>query len=400
MKIAAIVSEYNPFHNGHAFQLNETRRITGCDYVVAVMSGSFTQRGEPAICDKWSRTAAALRNGVDAVFEIPCDFAMASAEYFAWGGAGTAGLLGCDFLSFGAESPVEVLSGYADFMRSDDFNVKIRAGLESGLSYPRALASATGTGRILPNDILGIQYIKTIKENGFDMIPVAVPRCGAAHNADGEGALPDGKKCMSAGGLRRLAAEKDFPERIREYVPDGTYDETVKWASAERFKTLSDFDGIVSAFLRSGLCDASAAQFSTDANDGGLYSLIRKTSAKYNKISDIAEQCTSKYFTRTRINRCIMKIITGGNLNPCKELYYARLLGFRKESSECIRELKKRSRVPVVDFPAKYIKNPENREGAEMLRRDIRAQAVYNSVLVSREKSDADRDYTEGTVIL
>ena len=120
MKIAGIVAEYNPFHRGHAYHVQQTRRLTGCDFVIACMAGHFTQRGEPALWSKWARARMALASGVDAVFELPALFAVRTADAFSRGGVAILGGLGVDALSFGSETDDRVLlSLLADLRRSE-----------------------------------------------------------------------------------------------------------------------------------------------------------------------------------------------------------------------------------------------------------------------------------------
>jgi len=219
MKVAGIIAEYNPFHNGHAYHIAETRRITGADYIIVVMSGDFVQRGEPAIVDKYARTRMALQNGADLVIELPTAYACGSAEYFATGAIRTLQALGVvDVVSFGCETQdVALLTILAELYLDEpaEFSADLQAKLRQGMTYPQARAAATEAyllshncipanisedtsadmsedmiveqlHRILasPNTILGIEYIKAIRKYSAAMEPVVIPRLGQYHSEE------------------------------------------------------------------------------------------------------------------------------------------------------------------------------------------------------------------------
>lgn len=195
MKIAGIVAEYNPFHNGHAYHIDRTRAENGgCEatHVVAVMSGHFVQRGEPALLPKADRVKMALAGGVDLVLELPLPWAMASAEAFAIGAVSILHTLGCvDVLSFGSEcGDIALLSRVVDAMESDRFSALLRYHLEGGIAFPdarqRAVAEIDGdkTAALLsrPNNTLGIEYLKALRRLSSPIQPFTVPRMGADHD--------------------------------------------------------------------------------------------------------------------------------------------------------------------------------------------------------------------------
>ena len=205
MTIAGIIAEYNPFHNGHAWHVAETRRRTGCDYIVVCMAGHFTQRGEPARWSKWARARMALACGVDAVFELPALFAVRTADAFARGGAGVLGGLGCDVLSFGSETEdMALLKRLADLRSVEPQALAdaIRANLDAGMSHAKARGEAV-TAQLgvepeavnRPNLILAAEYLRAIGEGGYALRPVAIGRRGDYHD-DAVGAF------ASAGAIR------------------------------------------------------------------------------------------------------------------------------------------------------------------------------------------------------
>ncbi len=170
MTVCGITAEYNPFHSGHAWQIQEARRLSNCDVIIAVMSGNFVQRGEPAIIDKWQRAETACRNGIDLVLELPYFYAVQSATRFAHGAVNILKLAGCDCISFGSEcANLENLQEIAETPINPDH---LHQSMDTGMSFPRAYSLLTSEMR--PNDILAVAYLKEII--GTDIKPIIVPR--------------------------------------------------------------------------------------------------------------------------------------------------------------------------------------------------------------------------------
>ena len=203
MRMAGVIAEYNPLHNGHVYHLERTRAQTGCDYVAVVMSGDYVQRGEPAVADKFTRASWALQSGADIVLELPAVYAAASAERFAAGGvrilAGTGVLT---HLCFGSETPdVRQLQAAADALSQEPpaFRETLKEELSLGKSYPRArydaLARCGASETLLrvlsaPNSILGVEYIRFLRQYAPGAQPVAIGRIGAGYN---DAALIEGR---------------------------------------------------------------------------------------------------------------------------------------------------------------------------------------------------------------
>lgn len=170
MRTCGIIAEYNPFHNGHAWQIQEARRKTGCECVIAVMSGNFVQRGEPAVIDKWQRAETAVCNGVDVVIELPFVYAIQAATGFAHGGVSLLKKAGVDFISFGSEcGNLSNLQEIADTPVNPDH---LRQSLSTGMSFPKAYSLLTA--EMEPNDILAVCYLRELKGSGIR--PVVIPR--------------------------------------------------------------------------------------------------------------------------------------------------------------------------------------------------------------------------------
>ena len=202
MRVVGIITEYNPFHNGHKYHIERAKKITGADYVIAVMSGNFVQRGHPSIIDKYARSMMALSNGVDIILELPVCYATSSAEFFALGAVTLLDRLGIvDYICFGSESgDIKVLKKLARLFNNpgEDFQVNIFSYLKEGLSYPAARAKAAA--QLLspndisssnpslidaisePNNILGIEYIKALDKINSSMTPITISRKDAHYH--------------------------------------------------------------------------------------------------------------------------------------------------------------------------------------------------------------------------
>ena len=224
-KISGIISEFNPYHLGHQSLIVQTRQA-GATHIVAIMSGNFVQRGEPACFDKWVRTKTALSAGVDLVIELPLPWAVSGAETFAAGGVSIVNALGCVHqLSFGSEcGDIEVLSAVADILRTEQFSQALQVELQKGVTFASArqaaLLSLTNqeTASLLehPNNILAIAYCNALKDINSTIQPFTIKRIGASHH---DITLPP-KKIASASQIRRMIEQK---QEYATYVPKKTY---------------------------------------------------------------------------------------------------------------------------------------------------------------------------------
>ena len=325
MKIVGILCEYNPLHLGHARQISMIRKNSpGETAVVCLMSGSFVQRGHPAIFDKMLRARAALEAGADLVLELPVQYALSSAEGFA---AGAVSILGsfCQEMSFGAEHPDrEALMQTASALLSPDFPAHLRRFLDAGLSFPAARAKALsdmGTDNALlssPNDILAVEYCKAILSQRSPMVPAPIHRAGCYHDAEADPENP------SATSLRALIENgKDF----RPYVSTDLFADapihTLKQgekAMLSRLRTMTD-------------AEFEALPYGSE----GLWRKLMHECRKKNTLEDILTAVKSKRYTRTRLDRmvlCAFLGLTGADLaSPAP---YARVLGFTKRGQQVL----------------------------------------------------------------
>ena len=227
MKIGGIVAEYNPFHNGHAYQIEKSKELGEWTHVVAVMSSNYVQRGETALISKWARAEMAVKNGVDLVIEMPTLWSTSYAQRFAYGGVSLLNSLGCvDMLSFGSEcGNIDELIECKNAINSEAVEERLKENLEYGLSFASARAEALKAvcgNRFFdileePNNTLGIEYLQALDKLGSDMIPMTIKRIGAAHDS-----LMRSDNFACASDIRRMMLDGD--KEWEMYVPQSVAD--------------------------------------------------------------------------------------------------------------------------------------------------------------------------------
>ena len=362
MKTVAIITEYNPFHYGHLYQIETVKRELGEDTrIIAIMSGSFTQRGEIAVADKSTRAAAAIEAGVDLVLELPFPYSSSSAEFFALGGVSIANSLGIiDYLAFGSESgDVEKLTEYADIMCSDKFKEALSNLQDSAdareLGYPalcqKALESvfvAKDEGLFSPNNILALEYIKAIKRLGSTIKPYTVKREGSDYSDIN---LREGK-IQSASAIRPLFYSN--PDAALEYIPECArtpYKNAINKDLAPTSQAV--LDSAIISFLR-----LNSPETMNDIHDakGGLYNRLHDISFEVNCISALMQAETKRY-TNARIRRAIWNSYFGVTSSVIHSLpSYTQVLGMNGVGRQLLKEIKKKSDFPVITKPSSYEK--------------------------------------------
>ncbi len=370
MKKLGIIAEYNPFHEGHKYLIEEAKKKTGAEQVIAVMSGNFTQRGYPAIYDKWSRTECAIKNGVNLVLELPVCYACNSAEYFAKGGVEVMEGLGCvDYLAFGSESGnIKGLLQAATALKENESKIIkiVQEKTKKGLSYPKAREAAVMELRLEenlslirePNNILGIEYLKQINT----LEPVTLKRIGAGHH-------------QSASEIRKVMREKEG-ERIE---------------SLER-----NYYRLVAGRILQMSPDELDKVFSSGE---GLGNKLKQEIRYAHDFEELVERIKSKAYTRTRITRLLTHIVLGINEEVMrKAVPYIRILGFDCTGAIILKEMKKKkcANLPVL---TNINKEKENYPEIETtLEKDILAADLYN--LISDRDLYIYSDYVKRPIIL
>ena len=313
MPRAGVICEFNPFHNGHKFLLKKIKSSINAD-IICIMSGSFVQRGDIAITDKYTRTIAALENGADMVVELPTVYTVASARIFAENGARIAADLGCDTLCFGAEDDIDALHKTVDLIDSPAVQEKIAAYMNDGEYYPKALSLAIGEpfDEIVrkPNNILALEYIRACRAYGIT--PLAFPREGVGHDASD-----------ATGNYASASLIRDL---IRSDKPYESYSPMV----IDHPASLSDIEPVILFKLKT--MDKDEIALLPDVTEG-LENRIYDTAVRY----QIYEQIKTKRYTMARIRRIIISAL----LDITKRLQntpvpYIRVLGVKKDKAHLI----------------------------------------------------------------
>ena len=394
MKTVGIIAEYNPFHNGHLYQLKKAKEITGADFAVVVMSGDFTQRGTPAVFDKYTRCRLSLLAGADLCIELPVVFATASAELFATGAVSLLSALGVDALCFGSEcgeiAPLQKIASLL-FAEPPAYKEALNKALKEGLSFPSARAAAVRkcahagslSGVVAtasdvlasPNNILGIEYLKALlalEKNGQHApVPYTIKREGDGYLSH---TLSEESFC-SAMALRKGIAEEN-PDLLR-YVPESIRQEFADTCQTKSALCADDFSGMLFYKLLSEK-DAGYDAYLDVSSD--LSDKIRKNLASFTTFSAFCENSLkSKDITLTRLYRSLLHILLSIKKEDLPAAApYARILGFREASIEVFGCLSKEN-IPLLSRlkDASSLLSPE---ALSCLSKDIFAAHLYEHV--------------------
>ena len=408
--VLGIIAEYNPFHNGHLHHLIESKRITKSDYCIAIISGNFTQRGDIAIIDKWSRTQMAIENGIDLVLELPTIYAISSAENFASGAIKILDSLGIvDFLSFGSEcNDISILSEVTNVLTNEPSEYKslLSHELSRGISFPKAreralmmyLNDIRRFNNVLssPNNILGIEYLKALNKQNSKIQPITIKREGAAYNDD---TIPVDSRFASASSIRTLCYSHNI-EFLQKFLPENSYN--ILENSLENghiIKNISEFEKTIIYTLRK----MSLAEIADlpDVSEGLEFS-IKSAANQCNCISEFLSIINTKRYTQTRLKRILLYALLGitkKDMQISKSIKpYARVLGFNEKGRELISKISKINRkLTIISSVKKFMDTNSNKNLRFMLEKDIWATNVYT--LGYEYDSISNLDYTHKLVM-
>ena len=443
MKITGFITEYNPFHNGHLYHAEKAKEITGADYTVALMSGSHVQRGEPAVFDKYVRTKMALQAGVDLVLEMPAAFSTASAMEFASYGVALFSSLGAvNSLVFGSEcGELRPLLAAARLLSEEtpEFQQAIQAKLKSGMTYPQARTEAllesisneyegrmhsdsmqvSDSARfpdsirkdelkqllLFPNNILGIEYLRaglalhsplefhTIRRKGSGYHDAVLPENNFPSASAIRSALARFQDAAGSSNITAASGSNTAP-RLCSSIPAACIDTLTG--------EIPIFPNDYSLLLQDRILNSCLDDIA-DLNDE-LASRLKKTAPWPASFEERIQALKSRQFTYTRVSRVLLHLVLGIHNEEIalwkSEGYasYARILGFRKESSSLLKELKKHTSIPFI---TKVADAPKQLSGSSlaMLEQEIRVSHLYQSVKV--QKGGAFRnEYMEGVIII
>jgi predicted nucleotidyltransferase len=380
MKATGIVVEYNPLHNGHVYHAQQARLTTGADLVIAVMSGNFLQRGEPAIVDKWTRTKMALASGVDIVIELPYRFATANAPVFAQGAIELLDAVGCSAFCFGSEDgQIEPFNNSLQLItqHSDEYEAAVKNAVAEGMSYPMALNKAYKTIQVrhavhpladlsLPNNILGFHYIQAAHSIRSSMEPVTIKRMGAGYHDD----TLDQQKIASATGIRKSFFSSGMLDDVSDFVPSVTKNLLLQWQKErEEFGNWESFY----PFLRYVIVRDGPSRLQSIADIAeGIENLIFRAAQSKDTFHAFMDEVKSKRYTWTRIQRMLTHILTGFTKemrDEMEKVSYLRLLGMTNDGRLFLNGRKKNLPLPLISKVSSFSNST--------LEMDIAASDIY-----------------------
>jgi len=367
MKVTGIVAEYNPFHKGHEYQLNKARNLSGCDGVAVVMSGNFVQRGEPAIIDKFKRAESAIYGGADLVIELPMPFSCQNAELFAMAAVTELKKIPVTHLSFGCENDnIELLKKIAFLQTNNlDYNLALKQELKKGISYPNAVANAIcqfSNNNInikdiisFPNNVLGLEYIKSSIKLNCDWNFVPVKRIGSNHNdVDISG------KYDSATAIRKNIIENsslDLPNSLTmksiEMINKFKYE-------YQNFSNLNNYlNYIYYKILDIGIDGLNEIYEVSE----GLNHKIHSNIFKFNNVDDFIMSLKSKRYTYSKLRRILLNILLGITKRDIRDFMltnednkYIKVLAFNDIGRQILKEAKTYG-TSVINRYSDYKKN-------------------------------------------
>lgn len=380
MNITGIITEYNPLHNGHIYHINESKKLTKCDGIVCIMSGNFAQRGIPSIVDKWERTKLALHYGVDLIIELPTIYSLSSAEFFAFGAITLLSSLGViNNICFGSESGnIDDIKQISEVLCKEPklFKDSLKAYLDEGLSYPVARSNALikyfkNNYKIKDilnnsNNILGIEYCKSIIRCNSTIVPYTIVRKGSSYN---ESSLYD--SFSSATSIRHyLKSNKDI-SILKDILPKETFNTMLKNISEN---SLAFEDSILKFIKYKSLTQNNKLEKLPDVSEG-LHNKIYKSLKEHSSYEDVILNTKSKRYTYTRLSRILCQYFIGMEEYDLLSLRkapasYGRILGFNNKGREILKQIKKHSSIPL------YTKMPKTFDDSFKL--DIQATRAYS----------------------
>lgn len=410
MKAAGIIAEYNPFHNGHKYHIEEVRRNTGADCIIVVMSGDFTQRGTPAIIDKYARAQMALSNGADVVIELPNCYASASAEFFADGAIALLDSLGIvDDVCFGSEcGDIEKLRPVAELLADepDEFKAFLQNELSLGASYPLArnrallhtVPSFAENENIIgtPNNILGIEYMKSIIRRNSQIKPSTIQRTGADYHSFryGEDIYP------SSLSLRTALASNNTLDFMRNQVPESVFDILNKQYHVTYPIFPNDFSDMLSYKLlsESNIGYSSYMDVNHDLSDRILNHIYQTHSYE-----ELCDKLKTKNLTYARASRLLCHILLNQKTQDILDyrnngtVFYAHILGFKDDGRRILKEIKENATVPIITRCQEYkmLTDPLARKQFEG---DLFASHIYE-IIVGNKFGNSMRNEFERQIV-
>ncbi len=395
MKIIGIVAEYNPFHYGHLYHLQSARRLTEADCVVIVMSGNYTQRGEPALVNKWARAEMALLSGADLVIELPVAYAMGSAEYFAFGGVRLLDSLGVvNAICFGSESgKIENLQKIAAILADEpeEYKELLKAQLSGGLSFPAARQKALSCylrdkygkdrhTRLLKssNDILGVEYLKALLRLGSKIEPVTIGRVGSGYNStELRGKFSSATSIRKVLSINQWRYAKKLLESSMPTESLSILEREIELGRGPVFPA-SFGPSIISLIRRMSADELKGLPYM----EAGLENRLKLAADRSGTYEELVNNITTRRYTATRIQRILFSLLIGldsgifGYFNSLGGPAYIRILGFNRTGRRLLSSIRGRTDLPVITKAADF-KTSDIPGATEMLSLESNATNQY-----------------------
>lgn len=424
MKAVGLIVEYNPFHNGHAYHLQQSKILSEREAVVAVMSGHFLQRGEPALLDKWTRTEMALRGGCDLVIELPVAYSTSSAEWFAYGAVGLLEATGVvDSFCFGTESGIiEPLVAAARLAahEPESFRQDLEAQLKLGFSYPDAYStvlskwyeagkqntilanSAASTTKQepfrfdQPNHTLGLHYLIAKERLHANLTPYTISREQAGYHDE----LKTDQAIASATAIRKLLLQNHQSELIQSYVPHSTY--SILCGQLESGILPLQWESFSIPLFHLLATNSIHSLASYREMEEGLEYRIKKSISQLPQytVQSLLEQLKTKRYTLTKLQRVLLNVLLQHQKRDFTReamqsgLQYIRVLGFTSRGQQLLKEMKKKAQLPIIHSPASMDSH------STFLELDIQATALYNMVKWPQSPRASIQDFTQKPIML
>ena len=382
MNITGIITEYNPFHLGHELHLKSSKEITNCDGVICVMSGNFVQRGLPALTDKWTRTKMALEAGVDLVVELPTLFATSSAEFFAFGAVSLLNSLNVvNNICFGSEcGDIDLIKKLSEIIINEPpiFKEYLKDYLKEGLPFPKARSESlmkylddnnykidfSYLEKVLnsSNNILAIEYCKSLYKLQSSIKPFTIQRLGADYNDE----KLSKNEIASASAIRKSIYTSNMEESL-DFMPEYSY-------NLLKNTSFSDLDKMFDLVKYAIVSNPNVLKEIPEASEG-IDNKIIQNIGKANSLDELINLCKSKRYSYTRLNRILCQVLLNVNKNLLSlrksSPNYVRILGFNNKGREILKEIKKNSEINIVNKLSKAKTDP-------LLEFDIKATNIYS----------------------
>ena len=362
MEKIGIICEYNPFHYGHKYHINEIKKMYPDSMIILVMSGPFTQRGDASIINKWDKARIALDNNVDLVIELPFVFATQGADIFSHGAIEILKYLKVDKLVFGSESNnIRELKDLAmSALNNKAYDILVKDYLSKGVNYPTALSKAlsdlNGTIINTPNDLLGLCYIKEIIKQKANIEPISIKRTNDYHAKELKDFITSATS-IREGIKNKQSIVKYLPNNVIEYINNVFIDD---YFDLIKYKILTE--------------DSSNIQ----TVDEGIENRIKKYIYVSNSLEELINNVKTKRYTYNKLKRMFLHILcnfTKDEARKNKNVKYIRVLGFNKVGQKYLKEIKKDIGVPII---TNYTK-----ENSKLLEIDFRVNSVYSYIFTN-----------------